>query len=78
MKMKKRFVKIKEKGAYCYCQYKTSIINIYEVSDRYEIKKTGKAELKLTNTSDITLITCISGTDKQVVYVATLIAKENY
>ncbi len=51
---------------------------IYEVSDRYEIKKTGKAELKLTNTSDITLITCISGTDKQVVYVATLIAKENY
>lgn len=50
----------------------------YEVSDRYEIKKTGKAELKLTNTSDITLITCISGTDKQVVYVATLIAKENY
>ena len=51
---------------------------IYEVYDRYEIKKTGKAELKLTNTSDITLITCISGTDKQVVYVATLIAKENY
>ena len=51
---------------------------IYEVSNRYEIKKTGKAELKLTNTSDITLITCISGTDKQVVYVATLIAKENY
>ena len=51
---------------------------IYEVSNRYEIKKTGKAELKLTNTSDITLITCISGTDKQVVYAATLIAKENY
>ena len=51
---------------------------IYEISNRYEIKKTGKAELKLTNTSDITLITCISGTDKQVVYVATLIAKENY
>ena len=51
---------------------------IYEVSNRYEIKKTGKAELKLTNTSNITLITCISGTDKQVVYVATLIAKENY
>ena len=51
---------------------------VYEVCNRYEIKKTGKAELKLTNTSDITLITCISGTDKQVVYVATLIAKENY
>ena len=51
---------------------------IYEVSNRYEIKKTGKAELKLTNASDITLISCISGTDKQVVYVATLIAKENY
>lgn len=51
---------------------------IYEISDRYEIKKTGKAELKLTNASDITLISCISGTDKQVVYVATLIEKENY
>ena len=50
----------------------------YEISDRYEIKKTGKAELRLTNASDITLISCISGTDKQVVYVATLIAKENY
>ena len=51
---------------------------IYEVSNRYEIKKTGKAELKLTNTSDIKLITCISGTDKQVVYVATLIEKQDY
>ena len=50
----------------------------YEISDRYEIKKTGKAELKLTNASDITLISCISGTDKQVVYVATLIEKNNY
>lgn len=50
----------------------------YEISDRYEIKKTGKAELKLTNASDITLISCISGTDKQVVYVATLIEKDNY
>ena len=50
----------------------------YEISDRYEIKKTGKAELRLTNVSDITLISCISRTDKQVVYVATLIAKENY
>ena len=51
---------------------------VYEISNRYEIKKTGKAELKFTNTSDRTLISCISGTDKQVVYVATLITKENY
>ena len=50
----------------------------YEVSNKYEIEKTGTTELKQTNTSDITLITCISGTNKQVVYVATLIDKQNY
>ena len=50
----------------------------YEVSNKYEIEKTGTTELKQTNISDITLITCISGTNKQVVYVATLIDQENY
>ena len=58
--------------------YYNGIKYIYEVSNKYEIQKTGTAELKQTNISDITLITCISGTNKQVVYVATLIEQENY
>lgn len=51
---------------------------IYEVSNKYEIEKTGSTELKQTNTSDITLITCISGTNKQIVYVANLVDKQDY
>ena len=58
--------------------YYKNIKYIYEVSNKYEIRKTGTANIKLTNTSDITLITCISGTNKQVVYVATLIEKIDY
>jgi len=58
--------------------YYKGVKYIYEVSNKYEIEKTGTTELKQTNISDITLITCISGTNKQVVYVATLIGYENY
>ncbi len=58
--------------------YYKGVKYIYEVSNKYEIEKTGTTELKQTNISDITLITCISGTNKQVVYVATLIDQENY
>ena len=58
--------------------YYKGIKYIYEVSNRYEIEKTGTTELIQTNTSDITLISCISGTNRQVVYVATLINQENY
>lgn len=58
--------------------YYKGVKYIYEVSNKYEIEKTGTAKLKLTNTSDITLITCISGTNKQVVYVATLTNTEKY
>lgn len=58
--------------------YYKGIKYIYEVTDKYEIEKTGTTELKITNKSDITLITCISGTNKQVVYVANLIDKESY
>jgi len=58
--------------------YYKGIKYIYEVSNIYEIEKTGTTDLKQTNISDITLITCISGTNKQVVYVATLIDQENY
>ena len=42
------------------------------------IKKTGEVNLRLTYGSDISLITCISGTNKQVVYIANLIEKEKY
>lgn len=58
--------------------YYKGVKYIYEVSNRYEIEKTGTTDLKITNKSDITLITCISGTNKQVVYVGNLIDKENY
>lgn len=58
--------------------YYKGVKYIYEVSNKYEIEKTGTTELKQTNISDITLITCISGTNKQVVYVATLVDQENY
>lgn len=58
--------------------YYKGVKYIYEVSNKYEIEKTGTTELKQTNISDITLITCISGTNKQVVYVATLLDQENY
>lgn len=58
--------------------YYGNIKYIYKISNRYEIQKTGTAKLKQTNISDITLITCISGTNKQVVYVATLIDTKNY
>ena len=40
--------------------------------------KIGTAIIRNTNTSDITLITCIGTTNRQVVYVATLINKINY
>lgn len=58
--------------------YYKNVKYIYEISNKYEIEKTGTTELKITNKSDITLITCISGTNKQVVYVANLIDKESY
>ena len=58
--------------------YYEHIKYIYEIVDRYEIPKTGKAQLIQTNSSDITLITCITGTKKQVVYLGELIAKEQY
>ena len=60
-----------------YLYYK-NIKYVYKVSNRYEIKKTGKAELKFTNGNDITLITCLTGKNKQVVYVAKLISQQEY
>ena len=58
--------------------YYKGIKYIYEVVNKYEVEKTGKVNLKLTSSSDITLITCISGTNKQIVYVGQLVQKEKY
>lgn len=58
--------------------YYKGIKYIYEVINKYDIEKNGTASLKLTDSSDITLITCISGTNKQVVFIGKLIEKENY
>lgn len=57
---------------------RVSNIYIYEVVNKYEIKKTGKFELNQSNNLDITLISCISGTKKQIVYVAVLVEQERY
>lgn len=58
--------------------YYKNIKYIYKINDRYEIEKNGTMELKITNESDITLVTCISGTKKQVIYVAKLTDKNSY
>lgn len=65
----------KEDQVYLYYE---NIKYIYEITDRYEVEKTGTVNLRQTTGSDITLITCISGTNKQVVFVGKLIEKENY
>lgn len=58
--------------------YYENIKYVYQIINRYEIEKTGTMNLKLTNESDITLVTCISRTNKQVVFVGKLISKENF
>ncbi len=58
--------------------YYENIKYVYQIINRYEIEKTGTMNLKLTSGSDITLVTCISRTNKQVVFVGKLISKENY
>ena len=58
--------------------YYKNVKYIYEVSNIYEVEKTGQVRLKLTLGSDISLITCVSGTNKQVVYIATLIEEQDY
>lgn len=58
--------------------YYQNIKYIYKVLNIYEIEKTGSMSINFTYGSDITLITCIYGTNKQLVYVASLIDKENY
>jgi len=58
--------------------YFNGIKYIYKIINRYEIEKTGKLELKLTDNKDITLVSCIFRTNKQVVFVANLERKEFY
>ena len=58
--------------------YYENIKYIYEITDRYEAEKNGTISLKQTTGSDITLITCINGTNKQVVFVGELIERKNY
>lgn len=56
--------------------YHNGIKYIYKVSNKYEINKTGKASIGLYKKSMISLITCIDGTNKQLVIVGELIKEE--
>ena len=51
---------------------------VYKVIKKYEVEKTGTVKLSKKNSSDITLITCVSGTNNQIVLVANLERIENY
>ena len=51
---------------------------VYKVIKKYEVEKTGTVKLSKKNSSDITLITCVSGTNNQIVLVANLESIENY
>lgn len=50
----------------------------YEVYDIYEVKKTGEINLRQTAKSNITLITCVAGLNKQIVITAELISKDKF
>lgn len=50
----------------------------YQILKKYEIDKTGTITLNQTKTSDITLVTCVSGTDKQLVLIAQLVNEKSY
>lgn len=51
---------------------------VYKVIKKYEVEKTGTVKLSKKNSSDITLITCVSGTNNQIVLVVNLESIENY
>lgn len=50
----------------------------YDVIKKYEIEKTGKLNIDLTNNSDLTLVSCISNTNKQIVILAELKQVDKY
>ena len=49
----------------------------YKIIDKYEIEKNGKLQLKHSNNSDITLISCV-GLKNQIVIIGDLIEISNY
>ena len=51
---------------------------VYSIYKIYEVDKTGNVELKRTNNSDITLITCKGNLKRQIVVIASLKSKETY
>lgn len=51
----------------------------YLITEKYEIKKTGNVNVTIPSQKNlITLITCINGTNKQVVLTGELMSGENY
>ena len=60
---------------YFYYKNNKYIYSIYKID---EVDKTGNIELKKTNSSDITLITCKGNLKKQIVIYATLKSKGAY
>ena len=58
--------------------YYKNIKYVYSIYKIYEVDKTGNVELKRTNNSDITLITCKGNLNKQIVVIGTLKSKEAY
>ena len=58
--------------------YYQGIKYIYEISDKYEIEKTGTIKLSFDNQDDIALMTCINNTNKQLIYRGIKIKKIEY
>ncbi len=50
---------------------------VYQVTEFYEIEKTGIMTFKASSENDITLITCLQKTNKQIIYHGTLISTSN-
>ena len=51
---------------------------VYNIVNSYEIEKTGKMVFKAVSSNDVTLITCLKGQNKQIVYQGTLSFTSNY
>jgi len=66
-----------EKNDYIYLYYK-NFKYIYRIINIKEIEKNGTLQLDFNDKSDITLVTCIMGTKKQIVYIANLVENKKY
>lgn len=59
--------------------YYDNAVYTYKIVNKYEIEKTGQAVIKRNmQKQTLTMITCISGTEKQMVVIAELVGKEGY